>query len=246
MTFSDETLNAYADGELDAATHAAVEAAMAGDPQLAQRIAAHRALRAQLQQAFSPVLAEPVPERLLASVRGASARQRLSNVIEPQRRPRARWSWPQWGAMAASLVIGALLGPLLLRSPTGNTPVDTRGGQMLAHGMLERALSEQLASTQPAAAAVQVGVSFRARSGAYCRTFVMHDESQLAGLACRERSAWRVETLARNDSGPTGAGLRPAGSALPPAVAGTVDQLIAGEPLDAAAEAAARARGWDR
>jgi hypothetical protein len=246
MTFSDETLSAYADGELDAATRAAVEAAMASDPQLAQRIAKYRALRARLQQAFAPVVAEPVPERLLASARGASARQRPSNVIELQKQPRARWSWPQWGAMAASLVIGALLGPLLLRSPTGNAPVDTRSGPMLAHGMLERALSEQLASTQPAAAPVQVGVSFRARSGAYCRTFVMHDESQLAGLACRERSAWRVETLARTDSGPTGAGLRPAGSALPPAVAGTLDELIAGEPLDAAAEAAARARGWNR
>ncbi|MGO9802455.1 MAG: anti-sigma factor family protein [Steroidobacteraceae bacterium] len=246
MTFSDEILSAYADGELDAATRAAVEAALASDPQLAQRSAAHRALRARLEQAFAPVLAEPVPERLLASARGAPARQRPSNVIELQRRPRARWSWPQWGAMAASLVIGALLGPLLLRSPTGNTPVDTRDGQMLAHGMLERALSEQLASTQPAAAPVQVGVSFRARSGAYCRTFVMHDESQLAGLACRERSAWRVETLARTDPGPSGAGLRPAGSALPAAVAGTLDALIVGEPLNAAAEAAARARGWNR
>ncbi len=246
MTFSDETLSAYADGELDAATRAAVEAAMASDPHLEQRIADYRELRARLQQAFAPVLAEPVPERLLASARGTSARQRPGNVIELQRRSRARWSLPQWAAMAASLVIGALLGPLLLRSPTGNTPVDTRGGQMFAHGTLERALSEQLASAQPAAAAVQVGVSFRARSGAYCRTFVMRDESQLAGLACREHSAWRVETLARTDPGPSGAVLRSAGSALPPAVAGTLDELIAGEPLDAAAEAAARARGWNR
>ncbi len=246
MTFSNETLSAYTDGELDAATRAAVEAAMASDPQLEQRIAEYRALRARLQQAFAPVLAEPLPERLLASARGAPARQRPSNVIELQTRPRARWSWPQWGAMAASLVIGALLGPLLSRSPTGNAPVDTRGGQMLARGMLERALSEQLAGTQPAAAPVQVGVTFRARSGAYCRTFLVHDESQLAGLACRARSAWRIETLARTDPGPNRAGLRPAGSALPPAVAGTLDELIAGEPLDAAAEAAARARGWNR
>jgi len=246
MTFSEETLSAYADGELDAATRAAVETAMASDPQLAQRIAAHRALRARLEQAFAPVLAEPLPERLRLRARSASAGQRPSNLIALQPRPRARWSWPQWGAMAASLVIGALLGPLLLRSPTGNTPVDTRGGRMLANGRLEHALSEQLASTQPAAAPVQIGVSFRARSGAYCRTFVIQDESQLAGLACRERNAWRVETLARTESGPAGAALRPASSALPPAVAGTLDGLIAGEPLDAASEAAARAGGWNR
>ena len=244
MTFSDETLGAYADGELDAATRAAVEAALASDPQLAQRIAAYRALRERLQQAFAPVLAEPVPERLLERAQGASGPERPSNVIELQRRPRARWSWPQWGAMAASLVIGALLGPLLLRSPTGNISVDTRGGQMLAQGMLERALSEQLAGTQPAAAAVQIGVSFRARSGDYCRTFVLRETQSLAGLACRAGAAWQVVALAQGERPGAAGSYRPAASALPPAVAGTLDELIAGEPLDAAGEAAARARGW--
>ena len=47
MTFSDQTLSAYVDGELDAATRAALEAAMAGDPTLAGRIARQRALRGQ-------------------------------------------------------------------------------------------------------------------------------------------------------------------------------------------------------
>src|SRR5215472_18904714 len=102
MTFSDETLNAYVDGELDAATRAALETAMTGDPELAQRVARQRALRARVREAFAPVLTEPVPERLLASVRGAPAAERAANVIAFQARP--RWSWPQWGAMAASLV----------------------------------------------------------------------------------------------------------------------------------------------
>ena len=35
MKFSDETLMAYADGELDAATRAAIEDEMAHDPQIA-------------------------------------------------------------------------------------------------------------------------------------------------------------------------------------------------------------------
>jgi hypothetical protein len=33
---------------------------------------------------------------------------------------------------------------------------------------------------------------------------------------------------------------------LPPSVARTLDELRAGEALDASAEAAARARGWER
>jgi len=44
MTFSDETIMAYVDGELDAPARAAVDASLATDPELARRIARHRAL----------------------------------------------------------------------------------------------------------------------------------------------------------------------------------------------------------
>jgi hypothetical protein len=233
MNFSDETVMAYADGELDVASRAAVEAAMATDPQLAQRVARHRALRGRLHAALDPVLDEPLPQRLLASVQGAPAQRRAP-----------RWSWPQWGAIAASLVGGALLGPLLWRTPAGAVHV-SRDGQVLASGALARALTEQLASNQPPGAPVQIGVSFRARNGDYCRTFALRDESALAGLACRAHQAWRLEVLAHAPAPPgAAAGYRPAGSALPASVTHALDELIAGEALDAGAEAAARARGW--
>jgi hypothetical protein len=242
MTFSDETLMAYADGELDAPTRAALEAAMAQDPQLGQRIARHRALRARLQAAFEPVLAEPLPERLLASA-GNAAPTRRGQVLE-LRRPPPRWSWPQWAAIAASLVLGAVLAPLLWRAPTGASIVN-RDGQMLAGGALAQALNGQLAASPPGASPVQIGVSFRARGGEYCRTFVLRERSALAGLACRERSDWRLLALAQAEVPPAGArGYRPAASTLPPAVARAMDDLIEGEPLDARGEAAARARGW--
>ncbi len=246
MNFSDETLMAYADGELDVATRAAVEAAMATDPQLAQRVARHRALRGRLRGALDPVLDEPLPQRLLASVHGAPAQRRADNVIPLKPKAAPRWSWPQWGAIAASLVGGALLGPLLLRTPAGAVLV-SRDGQVLASGALARALTEQLASNQPPGAPVQIGVSFRARNGDYCRTFVLRDKSALAGLACRGHQAWRLEVLAQNPASPVAtAGYRPASSALPASVARALDELIAGEPLDAGAEAAARAQGWNR
>lgn len=246
MTFSDEILMAYADGELDAATRAAVEAAMATDPQVAQRVARQRALRGRLRAAFDPVLDEPLPERLLESVRGAPAPRPAANVIPLKRKAAPHWSWPQWGAIAAGLVGGALLGPLLLRTPAGAALV-TRDGQVLASGALARALTEQLASNQPPGAPVQIGVSFRARNGDYCRTFVLREKSALAGLACRGHETWRLEVLAQNPTSPAApAGYRPAGSALPASVTRTLDELVQGEPLDAAAEAAARARGWNR
>jgi len=40
MTFSDEVLMAYADGELDATTRAQVQQAIGADPELARRVAA--------------------------------------------------------------------------------------------------------------------------------------------------------------------------------------------------------------
>jgi hypothetical protein len=244
MNFSDETVMAYADGELDAATRAALEAAMALDAQLAQRVARHRALRGRLRAALDPVLDEPLPERLLASVRGAPAPPHAADVIALKRKAVPRWSWPQWGAIAASLVGGALLGPLLLRTPADGALV-SRDGQLPASGALARALTGQLASSQPPGAPVQIGVSFRARNGDYCRTFVLRDESALAGLACRAHHAWRLEVLAHSPAQPAAAaGYRPAGSALPASVTHTLDELIAGEPLDAGAEAAARQRGW--
>jgi hypothetical protein len=53
--------------------------------------------------------------------------------------------------------------------------------------------------------------------------------------------------LARSEAGGNAGGAyRPAASGLPPAVAHTLETLIAGEPLDAQAEAAARARNWSR
>ncbi len=241
MNLDDDTLMAYADGELDGAARAAVEAAMASDAALAERVARHHELRRRLQAAFEPVLTEPLPERLLAGARGAGS---AANVIPLKARAVPRWSWPQWGAIAASLVIGVLSGALLLRRGEGG-PIVAVNGQMLAGGVLASALSNQLASAQPPDAVVQIGVSFRTRDGAYCRTFVLQDGQALAGLACHERGSWQLQVLAQSEPGRGGA-YRPAGSSLPPAVARTLDSLIAGEPLDAGAEAAARTGNWSR
>jgi len=64
MKFSEETLMAYADNELDSQTRSAVEAAMATDPEIARRIAQHKALRGRLKATFDEVLDEPPPQRV--------------------------------------------------------------------------------------------------------------------------------------------------------------------------------------
>lgn len=138
-----------------------------------------------------------------------------------------------------------MLGPFLIRTPASAAFV-AQEGVVRATGALEHALSEQLASSQPADAPVQPGVSFRARAGEYCRTFVLRGQGALAGLACRDGQAWRVQVLAATEAPGPSSGYRPAASALPPAVAHTVDELMVGDALDANAEAAARAQDWRR
>ena len=48
MSFSEETLMAFADGEVDEATRRAVEQAIRHDPALAARVRRHQSLRADV------------------------------------------------------------------------------------------------------------------------------------------------------------------------------------------------------
>ncbi len=249
MKFSEETLMAYADNELDSQTRSAVEAAMANDPEIARRIARHQALRGRLNATFDKVLDEPPPQRLVDAARGVPAVRREGNVIPLRRRRAQRTAWPQWATMAASLVIGVVIGQALLRAPNSGAPVASRNGQILANGTLAQALSDQLASAQAPDAPVRIGVSFKSKTGDYCRTFTMHAATTLDGLACRDQNDWRVKVLAQNprsETNPTnGAGTyRQAGSEMPSAVQQAVDETISGDALDAHAEALARDARW--
>jgi hypothetical protein len=244
MTFSDELVMAYVDGELDDAARAALEGAMTTDTDLAERVARERRLRARLHSEFDPVLREPIPERLLAAANATSAKARTGNIVWLKRIPASDWSWPQWSAIAASLVLGVLIAPLLRHEPTEG-PLGIRNGEVLASGALAHALSEQLSSNQGMNAPVHLGVSFLSRNGDYCRTFMLREKSAVAGLACREGESWRLQVLAATNRATSGSGeYQPAASSLPPAIQRSVDALIVGEPLDAKGEAAARGKGW--
>lgn len=236
MKYTDEMLMAYADGELDAATRTGIENAMRADPAIAARVEEHRALRALAGNAFADSLQEPVPERLTLLVRPASNVRSLdaARAERERRRSLRRWSWPELGAIAATLVVGVLAGHLLWQR---ESPLAVRDGAVVAQGSLAAALSNQLASDPPGP--VRIGLSFRARDGRYCRTFIV---TGTAGLACREGAHWSVPVIAGAPAGT--AAYRQAGSAMPAAVLDAVDQRIAGASLGQDAERAARDRAW--
>jgi hypothetical protein len=236
---------AYADDELDAGTRATVDAAMASDPEIARRIARHKALRVHVHSTFSKILDEPVPAHLLQAVSGEPADSRKSNVLPLRRRQTRDWSWPQWTAIAASLIVGLIAGRLTLLGMGNSGPIMMKGDRLLAAGALTAALSNQLASAQTSSGPVRIGVSFRSKSGQYCRTFTLRQAEMLAGLACRAADGWRIGVLAHAEAaGADSGGYRQAASSMPAAVVAAVADQIVGEPLDQRSEAAARGRHW--
>ena len=250
MKLPDETVMAYVDDELDAESRARVEAAMAADPEVGAQLQAQIDLRARLRASYDPVLSEPVPERLLQALGQppAAPSARIADLAsvratkqERLQAPR-RWSLPQFAAIAASLIIGVLIGQRVLHSPRGDA-FATRDGQLVASGLLDEALTQQLASNQSDTAPVHIGLTYRDDSGAFCRTFALTRDGTDAGIACRSGDAWRVETLTH--AGPTDAATyRAAASELPDAIRRAVEANIRGEPLDAEAERAAQRSGW--
>jgi hypothetical protein len=250
MTISEETLMAYADGELDAASRASVEAAMQEDPEIGQRIARHRALRDTLRGAFSAVLHEPVPDRLIQAARERTAATKsavtdLSLAREAARRQHstARRLW-QPAAMAASLLLGLGLGFLTWHGPRALIQPGADGG-LMASATLAEALSTQLSDDRAADRIAVAGLSFRNKSGDYCRTFSLRGTDASAGLACREGTDWRIKALAQSAGATVSSGnFRTAASEDSPAIRAAVEGSIDGEPLDHAGEIAARQAGW--
>jgi hypothetical protein len=235
---TDEELMAYVDGELDAAARARVEAAAAADPALAAKLATQQALKARLNAHFDPVLDEPLPQ----SLRELPV---MSRSAKEQRAGRHAWRWQEWSAMAATLVLGVLLGPFVVRS-SQPLPFVSANGRVVAIKDLEDALFRQTSGAANAeASGIAIGLSFRASNGSYCRTFAMNRGP--AGLACREWGEWVVEVLARNPRARQGSGgeaYRQAGTTFPDAIRQAVETRIDGEPLTIEEESALTARGW--
>ncbi|MDB5472065.1 MAG: hypothetical protein JWR84_3625 [Caulobacter sp.] len=223
----DETLIAYLDGELDEAGMAAVDAALGGDPALVDRLEAHAALANRVRAAYAPVIDEPVPAGLAGLVRPPQ-----SNVVKlpERRRPLPNYAW--WGAIAATLVVSVMLFGREL------SPGDPVGAGMAARGDLARALTVQASNDRHGE--VAIGLTFKDQAGRYCRTFAM---DQMSGLACREKEAWKVEVAARQPA-TARTEYRQAASAMATPVLDRVDELIAGEALDADQEKKALAAGW--
>ncbi|MFC5344632.1 hypothetical protein ACETK8_08475 [Brevundimonas staleyi] len=235
----DEILMRRVDGELAPDEVARVDAAAEADPAVAARLEALRGTRAVARAAF-PMTADARDADLARMIRSAPAKASplaglgamLAEAFAPRRAA-------IWGGLATAAFVGGLaLGPLIGGRHGG---LRIENGGMLADAGLVRVLDTGLAADGADADGRAVGLTFRDQDGAWCRTFSA-GEAGVAGLACREGGRWAMRVMAPLD-GATGE-IRTASSETPAAVLNAVDAVIAGETVDAAAEAAARDGGW--
>lgn len=231
MTYDRLTIAAYVDGELNLVAAKRIENALSSDPELAKAIEQERILRASLARHFDPVLDERVPDQLAALLSS-----NVESLNDHQSARTARWLRPspvRWAAMAASLMVGVMIGSAALNRDAGY--VRDQGGQIVASGELANALNTQLASTQGSNPVIRIGTSFAAKDGGYCRTF---ESAAIDGIACTDGNEWKLRQTLSGDAAPE---YRQASAG---ALADAAAAMMSDEPLDAAGEAAAVKSGW--
>ncbi|WP_375568993.1 anti-sigma factor [Ahrensia marina] len=244
--FSDETLMAYADDELDAETMAAVEAAIQSDPVIADRVALFDLSRQKLADDLGEP--DPVSAELLASVKTLAdkhnAQARESNTPEAsvvafptpaaQMRTASRWQLPL--AASIALLVGLSLGPLL-PWPGNNetrqvavTGLDTPG---LATALATIPSGEEIALAD--GSSLKPIASFQDGGGTLCREFELDQASgqTLVSVACHQEGSWSLRFAVA--AGQNDGGYAPASSL--DALDGYLTAIEAGEPLSLDAEA---------
>jgi len=237
MSVPAETLMAYVDGELAPEEAHRIEARIAANPDLKAYVEQQLALRRGLHDSFEEIITAPLPTNLLAAVsKPPSLRWRMRRALRVLATRRALiWSGiPAAAALACGVMIG-----VFIAAPNSADIISAPGG-LVARGALSAALTGQLAARP-------IGISFRDKSGRYCRTFETGGAASLAGVACHQDGAWHIAALAQTtkEEG-AGAAYQLSGSAMPDAVRSAVRGMIFDAPLDAAGERKARAHGWDK
>lgn len=218
MTVPPTILQSFIEGQLAPEQASAVAAQIAADPDLAAYVEDQKALKAALS---SP-----------AAVWLRNLRDRVAAGTA---------SWIPTAALAA----GIALGVVLAGSFGIGTDMRSDNGSLIAQGEFAQTLTTALSGQDNAGLAriARIGASFWSKNAVFCRTFATGTSAPnaLAGIACRDRGAWRIvaaSALAPGDIGERDSFL------LPASVRGVMENLIVGEPLSSDAERQARNQGW--
>lgn len=261
--FTDAQLCAFLDGTLDDdALIDTIAAAIDADAALAERVEALAAgddpAAKAVRDAFAPVLAAPVPEHLTQIIAATASAEviELAAARTQTRLPTpandiagsiggsigGSWRWPQFGAMAASLALGVILGGPLLTGGSGAGDAPAGGTLVLASAdvttMLDSAPSGQAVDLANLGTG-EVVLTFQNTDGQLCRQFMIEGSAGQTSdaLACAgDDSDWQIEAFGRR-AAPLGE-MKLAGGDAAVSVVAAVDDMIASDPLIGADEAA--------
>ncbi|MCW5717214.1 MAG: anti-sigma factor [Bauldia sp.] len=231
MTIDDETLMAFADGELPEPRFSEVAAAVETDEALAARLHALVLGKDAAKAAYGPLLAQPVPARLRRSVEAA-----IRANERPARRLWSPRSFQLAAAAAIAVVIAAPAGYLLGSS---GTPGSIAVAGMAAPAALVAALESVPSGGEAALTGDTTMVAiatFADGAGVLCREVeLLGPAAASVVVACRDGDGWGVRLAVAIPSAdgfylPAG-GLDAAGTYL--------SAINAGPPLSPEAERAA-------
>ncbi|MFN3718318.1 MAG: hypothetical protein ACK4UW_05360 [Rhizobium rhizophilum] len=210
----DEMLMAFADGELAPAEENEIGAALAEDEALAERLAVFMDTRESLAETMKPLIDEPVPEALQASLASAIAAAREKQTAPPeadetvvafrQRAPSplvtrstgSSMSSPWAMALAASFVGivvglgGFLLGQSSAIAPEAPSVAVNEALETLPSGG-DRALSD--------AESLHMIASFRDAEGHLCREYERKAaDAVTTAVACHGPAGWQTRIALTN------------------------------------------------
>lgn len=247
ISFTDQTLQDYVDGVLDAATCRALEAALQDDRGLARRLARIRPAEGASAVAGSAKVVQ------LAGVRA----ERAAAARKAGKQGRSVREWVVVGLVALMAIAMCALGLYAVKQLLPNrvaaaapaTPLlATQDGGLLAQGALLVALNQQAGGTASAGGELRIGQSFVSQEGEYCRSFSLLGKQQdLTGLACQQTGTWQIPLLVQNARAVPALGShRSATGDMPKVLEEAISQRRAGELLDAQGEEQALQRRWQR
>lgn len=257
---SEQTLNAYVDGELSADERHLVEVHLAIDPEARAFVQALRRVNDLASEAMAEFV-PPAPQALIDRINAIPMPPASQPVTVPIAFParRTRRTTISYYAMAASVVlaaaaavtyvlmVGSTRDALLLAK--GDVPSGSAVAKLLEGGRTGQ--SAPVAAPGPGAGQATLAASFRDRKGRYCRELdVSPGEAGApasASIACRStEGAWSIEgSVALTDTSGNGApDYVPSGSSNDEPLAPLLQSLGVGQALSTSEEDAVISRNW--
>jgi hypothetical protein len=269
----DETLLAFADGELDPRQAAQVAVLLADDPAARETLRIFQESAALVRGAFDQTLHEPIPERLLKTINETRIDSTVSDLRLAQptsaakQKKRLLSAPPVWAAAASvALVVGLAGGYTVFRVTSAPHFGEPSASLLVNDGLLSQALETTLSGSVFSHQDTVLGgrreitplLTFQDENRRFCREYEEIMTSQdtrraMVGVACRNSDgSWHPEAvMARHIVAPT---LRGGGSSqdsyVPAAGADiapfdlVIDALMTRGPLAPAEEQQLLQEGW--